>query len=65
PPAAPAPAPAPAEPQPQAAPAPAPAAAAPAGDSIPEQIERLAALQAQGVITPEEFAAGKRRLLGM
>jgi hypothetical protein len=39
--------------------------AAPAGDTIPEQIERLAALQAQGVITPEEFAAGKQRLLGM
>ncbi|OIV37099.1 hypothetical protein BIV57_12730 [Mangrovactinospora gilvigrisea] len=53
-------------PQPVAQPAPEQAQQAqPAGDTIPEQIERLAQLQAQGLITPEEFAAGKQRLLGL
>jgi hypothetical protein len=41
--------------------APAPAAAAP--DSM-EQLERLAALHAQGALTDEEFAAQKAKLLG-
>ncbi|GAA2133128.1 hypothetical protein GCM10009760_08960 [Kitasatospora kazusensis] len=52
-----------AEPPPPAAPP--PTAPAPADDSIPAQIERLAALQAQGVLTPEEFSSAKQRLLGL
>jgi len=50
------------------APAPAPAApapaAAPAGDDVVSQLERLAALQQQGILTPEEFAAQKAKILG-
>lgn len=42
--------------------APAPAAAPPA-DPI-EQLERLGQLHAQGVLTDEEFAAQKAKLLG-
>ncbi len=53
--AAPPPAPAPAPP-----PAPAPAAAP---DPI-EQLERLAALKAQGILTDAEFAAQKAKILG-
>ncbi|TDC52897.1 SHOCT domain-containing protein [Jiangella ureilytica] len=53
-----APAPAPPPAQPQAAPS------APAGDdSLSAQLERLADLKAQGVLTDEEFAAAKARLL--
>jgi Short C-terminal domain len=45
------------------APAPAPvAAAAPAPDPI-EQLKELAELKAQGVLTEEEFAAQKARIL--
>jgi len=60
--AAPAPAPAPA---PAVAPAPAAApAAAPAGtDDLIAQLQQLAQLQASGVLTPEEFAAAKAKLL--
>jgi uncharacterized membrane protein YdbT with pleckstrin-like domain len=36
----------------------------PEGDSIPEQIEALARLRAQGVITEAEFEDKKRELLG-
>ncbi|PZF81300.1 SHOCT domain-containing protein [Jiangella anatolica] len=48
---------------PAAAPAP-PAAAPQAGDSLADQLDRLADLKAQGVLTDEEFAAAKARLLG-
>lgn len=51
-----------------AAPPPAPAAAAPAaapagGTDVVSQLERLAALQQQGILTPEEFAAQKAKIL--
>jgi hypothetical protein len=56
---------------PQAAPPPqevvylaSPAAPAPEEDVI-TQIERLGALKAQGLLTEEEFAAQKAKLLGM
>jgi hypothetical protein len=49
--------------QPQAAPAPAPAPAAPAPDPI-QQLKELGELHAQGVLTDEEFAAQKAKLLG-
>jgi Short C-terminal domain len=45
------------------APAPAPAPAAPAADPI-EQLKQLGALHQQGILTDEEFAAQKARLLG-
>jgi hypothetical protein len=45
-----------------AAPAP-PPQAAPAADPI-EQLKELAGLKAQGVLTDEEFAAQKARILG-
>jgi hypothetical protein len=41
----------------------APAAAAPAADPI-EQLKQLGALHQQGILTDEEFAAQKARLLG-
>jgi hypothetical protein len=44
--------------------APAPAAPAPQEDVI-TQIERLGALKAQGLLTEEEFAAQKAKLLGL
>ena len=47
--------------EPQPAPAPAPAQAAP--DPI-EQLKELGQLHQQGVLTDEEFAAQKARLLG-
>jgi hypothetical protein len=50
------------EPEPTYA-APAPAAAAPAADPI-EQLKELAALKQQGILTDEEFAAQKARILG-
>ena len=43
--------------------APPPPAAAPAADPI-EQLKELAALHEQGVLTDEEFAAQKAKLLG-
>jgi putative oligomerization/nucleic acid binding protein len=53
-----------APPPPQAAPAPAPAApAAPAASTI-DQLKELGELKSQGVITEEEFAAQKAKLLG-
>ena len=42
----------------------APAAAAPAEDDLTEQIQKLAGLHAQGILSDEEFAAAKARLLG-
>lgn len=47
-----------------AAPAPAPAAPAPAsGVDIVGELQKLAALQQAGVLTPDEFAAAKAKLL--
>jgi hypothetical protein len=45
--------------QPQAAPAPA------AEPSMTDQLKQLADLQAQGVLSAEEFAAAKAKLLGI
>jgi hypothetical protein len=50
------------EPEPTYA-APAPAAAPPAADPI-KQLQDLAALKQQGILTDEEFAAQKARILG-
>ena len=50
------------EPQPTYA-APPPPAAGPAADPI-EQLTQLAALKEQGVLTDEEFAAQKAKILG-
>jgi hypothetical protein len=49
-------APAPQAPPPQAAPA--------AGPSMADQLQQLAALHQQGMLTDEEFAAAKAKLLG-
>ena len=51
-----------AEPQ-YAEPAPAPAPAAAPAQSLPEQLKELAALRDQGVLTEEEFAAQKAKIL--
>lgn len=52
-------------PPPQYAPAPAPApAAAPAGNDTIEQLQQLAAMKQQGLLSDEEFAAAKAQLLG-
>jgi len=51
-----------AEPQ-YAAPPPPPAPAAPAADPI-AQLKELAALKDQGILTEEEFAAQKAKILG-
>jgi hypothetical protein len=49
--------------QPQAAPPP-PAPAAPAAASTIDQLKELGELKSQGVLTEEEFAAQKAKLLG-
>jgi hypothetical protein len=49
--------------QPQAAPAPPPPAAAPAGPSMIDQLKELGELKNQGILTEEEFAAQKAKLL--
>jgi hypothetical protein len=41
-----------------------PAAAAPAEPDPMEQLEKLASLHQQGILTDEEFAAQKAKLLG-
>ena len=46
-------------------PAPAPAPAADAGDDLTTELRRPAELKNQGVLTEEEFAAAKPKLLGM
>jgi putative oligomerization/nucleic acid binding protein len=52
------------EPEPTyAAPPPPPPAAAPVADPI-EQLQKLAALKDQGILTDEEFAAQKAKILG-
>jgi hypothetical protein len=48
----------------QAAPPP-PPAAAPAGDDTMAQLQQLAAMKAQGILTDAEFAAAKAKLLGL
>jgi Short C-terminal domain len=47
------------------APAPAPAPAEAGGDDMSAELERLASLRNQGVLTDEEFAAAKAKLLGL
>jgi hypothetical protein len=42
-----------------------PAAAAPAEDDATAQLQNLAALHTQGVLTDEEFAAAKAKILGL
>jgi hypothetical protein len=54
----------PAYPQEQYAPPPAPAPAAPAAKDRVQQLKDLAALKEQGVLTDQEFAAEKARILG-
>jgi len=49
-------------PQPAAAPAPAPQAGG--EDSVIDQLKQLGELKSQGVLTEEEFAAQKAKLLG-
>jgi hypothetical protein len=58
-------APPPAQPVYVAAPPPPPPAPAEPGDSTTEQLERLAQLRAQGILSEEEFAAAKAKLLGL
>jgi Short C-terminal domain len=50
--------------QPQAAPPPAAAPAPAAGSSTIDQLKELGELKAQGILTEEEFAAQKAKLLG-
>ena len=45
--------------------APPPAPAAPAADDVPAQLEKLAQLHTSGVLSDEEFAAGKAKILGI
>jgi hypothetical protein len=49
---------------PQQAPVAAPAPAAPAGESTIDQLKELGELKSQGILTEEEFAAQKAKLLG-
>jgi hypothetical protein len=51
------------EPQYEQAPPPPPPAAAPAPDPI-EQLKQLGELKQQGILTDEEFAAQKAKILG-
>ena len=51
------------EPEPAAAPAPAAPAGGMTGDAI-EQLKQLGQLHDQGVLTDEEFAAQKQKVLG-
>ncbi len=52
-------------PPPAPAPAPAPAAAPSGGADLTAEIQRLAGLRDQGILTDEEFAAAKAKLLGL
>jgi Short C-terminal domain len=56
---------APAYPQQYAAPPPPPPAAAPGGtgESVVDQLQELASLKEQGILTEEEFASQKARIL--
>jgi len=42
-----------------------PPPAAPAADDVSTQLEKLAQLHTSGVLTDEEFAAGKAKILGI
>jgi hypothetical protein len=53
------------EPAPVAAPAAAPAPAAPAEPSYAAELEQLARLRDQGVITADDFEAKKKQILGI
>jgi putative oligomerization/nucleic acid binding protein len=53
------------EPAGQGEPEPAPAAQAPAEPAYVAELERLAQLRDQGVLTADEFDAKKRQLLGI
>jgi hypothetical protein len=53
-----------APPPPQAAPAPPPAAPVAPAESTIDQLKELGELKNQGIITEEEFAAQKAKLLG-
>jgi len=44
---------------------PAPAATAPAADDATSEIERLASMHESGVLSDEEFAAAKAKVLGI
>jgi len=52
-------------PQAYAAPEPAPAPAAPEVDPQMAQLQNLASLHAQGILSDEEFAAAKAKALGI
>jgi membrane protease subunit (stomatin/prohibitin family) len=52
-------------PPPQAYEQPAPQAAAPASTDVSAEIQKLADLHASGALTDEEFAAMKKKLLGL
>jgi hypothetical protein len=45
--------------------APPPAAAEAAGDDLTAQLQQLAALRDQGILTEDEFAAKKAQILGI
>jgi Short C-terminal domain len=45
--------------------APPPPAPAPAGDPLTAELERLGNLRSQGLLSDEEFAAAKAKLLGL
>lgn len=49
----------------QYAPAPAPVYTAPASSDTTAQLQQLAQLHAQGILTDEEFAAKKAQILGI
>ncbi len=50
--------------QPEAPVATAPAAVPPSGESVIDQLKELGELKNQGILTEEEFAAQKAKLLG-
>lgn len=54
-----------AEQQQQVSPAPVAAPAPPTQDDDIEQLQKLAALHTQGILTDEEFAASKAKILGI
>jgi membrane protease subunit (stomatin/prohibitin family) len=51
--------------QAQQAPAPQPVAAAPAQDDTVAELQQLAQLKDQGILTQEEFDAKKKQILGL
>jgi Short C-terminal domain len=53
------------EPPPQPSYAPPPPAAAPADPSYMAELEKLATMKQQGIITQEEFDAKKKQILGI